>query len=110
MNLYLYRQSSGSQSHQGIIVNRKTLLFACQARKVCIFNPLDLNKECTIIPGLLVKELGPNDSIAYGVQDGPNIAPLSINQLLACQANGFKYDKNNTVGSAKFTTSPLGVN
>lgn len=67
------------------------------------------NKECTIIPGLIVKELGPGDAMAIGVQDGPRIAPLSITQLLACRANGFKFDADNTVGSAKFASSELGI-
>jgi len=85
---------------------------AIEAAKQPVYIPYKVNKygnmECTIIPGLLIKELGPNDAIAYGVQDGPNVGKLSINQLLACQANGFKYDKNNTVGSARQCTSDLG--
>ncbi len=85
---------------------------AIEAAKQPVYIPYKINsygnKECTIIPGLLVKEIGPNDVIAYGVQDGPNIGKLSINQLLACQANGFKYDKNNTVGSAQRCSSDLG--
>lgn len=85
---------------------------AIEAAKQPVYIPCKPNKygnmECTIIPGLLVKQLGPNDAIAYGVQDGPNIGKLSINQLLACQANGFKYDRNNTVGSAQRCTSDLG--
>ena len=62
------------------------------------------NKESTMFPGLLLTDEG----VVYGYQDGPNIGKLSMNHLLVCQANGFRYDKNNTIGSAQHTSSALG--
>ncbi|MFS8158622.1 MAG: hypothetical protein ACMG6E_00145 [Candidatus Roizmanbacteria bacterium] len=62
------------------------------------------NKETTIIPGAIVDTV---DGVVMivGLQDGAKIAPLGINEIRCCQANGFAFDSKNTVGSAKTMTS-----
>ena len=42
-------------------------------------------------------------------QDGEKIAPLSMNQVRICQANGYRFDVTNTVGCAKTVDSELAV-
>lgn len=61
------------------------------------------NKESQHIKGLLIDE----DEIgayAYGVQDGPNVLPLTMREVTACMANGFRYKGANTSGSAQHAT------
>ena len=74
------------------------------------------NLESTIYPGLVFKKFtedtpnGPEEyHVCIGFQDAANIAPLSINQLRVCQANGWRFDVNNTVGCAKTVTSEYAV-
>lgn len=67
------------------------------------------NMESVIYPGLLFEE-DPNEKdlwTAYGMQDGPNIAPLTMNAVLVCRANGFLYSGKNLAGSAALTSSEL---
>lgn len=92
---------------------RTTINEAIEAAKQPVYIPCRLNQygnlESENFPGMLVKQIGEHDCIVYGIQDGPRIAPLSLNWLLVCQANGLKYDKSNTVGCAETATSILGM-
>jgi hypothetical protein len=67
------------------------------------------NMESLVYPGLLFKE-DPKEKdlwIAYAMQDGPKEAPLTMNAVLVCCANGFLYDGKNLAGSAALTSSEL---
>ena len=92
---------------------KTTLKQTAEAAKQPVFITADKNKygniESTIYPGLIFIEESPSKWIAHGLQDGANIAPLTMNVALVCQANGWRYDGNNLTGSAKATTSPLRV-
>jgi hypothetical protein len=65
------------------------------------------NIECAVYPGLLVRDVGENTGVVYGIQDGENIVSLSMNQIRICMANGWRYDGENLVGSAKTTYNEL---
>jgi hypothetical protein len=92
---------------------RTTINEAIEAARQPVYIPCKINQhgnlESENFPGMLVKQIGEHDCIVYGIQDGPRVAPLSLNWLLVCQANGLKYDKSNTVGCAETTTSILGM-
>lgn len=67
------------------------------------------NMESLVYPGLLHKQ-DPVEKdlwIAYGLQDGDKVAPLTMNAVLVCRANGFLYDGKNLAGSAALTSSEL---
>ncbi len=92
---------------------KTTLKQTAEAAKQPVYITAEKNKygnmESTIYPGLIFIEESPNRWIAHGLQDSANIAPLTMNVALVCQANGWRYDGNNLSGSAKATTSPLRV-
>lgn len=110
---------------QVAIVNKdayvKTTLAEAIARaKQPVVIPVQKNKynnwESTVRPGLIFEERnvsdGPEPKMQYvcvGVQDGDKIAPLSMNQLRVCQANGWRFDAKNTVGCAKTVTTDLAM-
>jgi hypothetical protein len=72
------------------------------------------NLESEDVPGLLFKEdegeSGKERPYAYGIQDGPHVAPLNMNMLLVCYANGFRYDGKCTVESATITSDVNRIN
>ena len=95
---------------------KTTLAEAIQRAKQPVVIPVKTNEhgnlESTIYPGLVFKEVKDGDEtyhVCYGFQDGKNIAPLSINQLRVCQANGWRFDVNNTVGCATTVSSDYAV-
>lgn len=61
------------------------------------------NKESTIIKGMILAE-DSNGAYASGLQDGPNVVPLTMREVTACKGNGFRYSGTNTTGSAQFTS------
>ena len=111
VTVHKYKPPKASNGPRSYI--RTTLAEAVENAKLPVLIPVRRNQygnwESTIYPGLLFNDPEPTKAVAFGMQDGPKIAPLSINQLLICQANGFRYMKNNTVGSAKHTSSELEV-
>lgn len=70
--------------------------------------------ESTVYPGMIFKEF-PNETgddthyVCVGFKDGKNLQPLSMNQLRICQANGWRFDINNTIGCAKTVSTDLAV-
>ena len=101
-----------------------TLAEAIQRAKQPVKIPVKKNEydnfESTVYQGLIFKEFmhdvadpatGKFETyyVCVGFQDGKNIAPLSMNHLRICQANGWRFDVNNTIGCAKTTTSDLGI-
>lgn len=67
------------------------------------------NMESVVYPGLIFEQdtSGKDIWVAVGIQDGPNIAPLTMNAVLVCRANGFLYSGKNLAGSAASTVSEL---
>lgn len=61
------------------------------------------NKESAIIKGMILQE-DENGVFAIGLQDGPNIVPLTMREVTACKGNGFRYKGANTTGSAQYTS------
>ena len=95
---------------------KTTLQEAIEQAKKTVHIPVFKNKwghwESTVYKGLLFdnpKE-DPEKSFAFGDQgeDG-TIHPLSMNQLLVCRSNGWRYLKDNTIGSAKACDSELTI-
>ena len=94
---------------------KTTLKEAVEAAKLPVYIVASKNSqgnmEWELYPGLVIKPDPdkPDSWIAHGLQDGPSIAPLTMNAVLVCQANGVKYDGKNLSGSAKMTSTPLRV-
>ena len=92
---------------------KTTLKEAAEKCRVPVYIIADINKygnmESVDYPGLIFKKDDQNRWVAIGLQDGPNIAPLTMNALLCAMGNGWRYDKNNVSGSAKAASSDLGV-
>jgi len=61
------------------------------------------NKESQMIKNMVLEE-DADGVYAAGLQDGPNIVPLTMREVTACKGNGFRYKGSNTTGSAQFTT------
>lgn len=101
-----------SESEKDIFV-KTTLQEAVEAAKLPVEIMVEKNEqgnmESLIYPGLLFKKetSGEDLWIAYGLQDGANVAPLTMNAVLVCRANGFLYSGENLAGSAAATTSEL---
>jgi len=67
------------------------------------------NMESLVYPGLIFKE-DPADKqwTAHGLQDDSgNVVPLTMNAVLVCRANGWRFDGKNLAGSAKLVSSEL---
>ena len=100
---------------------KTTLAEAIQRAKLPVMISVEKNKygnwESTVYPGLIFKEINvctdpkhpKMQYVCIGFQDGEKIAPLSMNQLRICQANGWMFDTSNTVGCAKTVSSDLAV-
>jgi hypothetical protein len=91
---------------------KTTLAEAIQRARLPVHITVQRNKhgnlESTVYPGLIFKEVN-GANICVGFQDGEKIAPLSMNQVRICQANGYRFDVTNTVGSAKTVDSELAI-
>ena len=92
---------------------KTTLKEAAEAARAPIYIPACLNQygnmESTVCPGLVFKEDGDGRWYAHGIQDGEKIAPLSMNYVLVCAGNGWRYDETNLSGSAVATSSELKI-
>ena len=92
---------------------RSSLKEAAQKAKLPVYIIADINKygnmESADYPGLIFEKDANGQWVAVGLQDGPKLAPLTMNALLVCSSNGFRYDRNRVTGSAKLATSELGV-
>lgn len=94
---------------------KTTLQEAVEQAKLPIHIPVFKNRfgywESTLYKGLLFNDEDPQHAIAFGNQgDDGKIHPLTMNQLFVCQANGYRYLKKNTQGSATMCNNELAVN
>lgn len=93
---------------------RTTLADAAKAANKPIVIPTFVNKfgniESRHIQGLIFQKDENDNVFAIGVQDGPNIMPLSMHYVRLCMTNGYRYKQSNTVGSAQSATNELQVN
>lgn len=92
---------------------KTTLKEAAEKAKLPIYLTVEKNSEgnfeSTVYRGLVFKEAEGGVWVAFGLQDGKNIVPLTMNAVYACRANGWRYNSNNLVGSAAETKSELRV-
>lgn len=92
---------------------KTTLRDAVEKARLPVYIPVMRNDhgnlESTVYRGLVFKTIE-GKNVAIGIQDGEKIAPLSINQLRVCEANGWQYDASNVVGSAATMGGDLAVN
>uniref|UniRef100_A0A6C0CFI7 Uncharacterized protein n=1 Tax=viral metagenome TaxID=1070528 RepID=A0A6C0CFI7_9ZZZZ len=67
------------------------------------------NMESLVYPGLIFKEdLNDKQWTAHGLQDDSgNIVPLTMNAVLVCRANGWRFNGKNLGGSASLVSSEL---
>tara|TARA_R110001599_G_scaffold129873_1_gene304558 strand:+ start:14589 stop:15128 length:540 start_codon:yes stop_codon:yes gene_type:complete len=71
-------------------------------------NSISTNNNNNAPSGDIGKNNGRN-WVAHAVQDGKDLRPLDMNVTLVCQANGWRFDKNNLIGSAEKISSDLKV-